>query len=129
MIERDEVYKDEILLHKKYDQQGKTPKKAKHKHNYIACVFEMNNKWHSLDPVHGFVPKTTLSIGTYCPICGRIGTDNNPEYRERDPNCRGYREIWTEEAQRQFDPETRTLPMFKIDDYWKQKFVDINEVD
>lgn len=50
---------------------SKPPKKSKHKHEYVPCVFNIPTEdW---SPVHGMVDAKTLVEGTYCRICGKVG--------------------------------------------------------
>ena len=69
----DDIYKDEELLYKP-TRKKKKPKKANHKHVYENCVFDIVFEYGVLDPAHGFRDKICPSIGTYCPICGKIGS-------------------------------------------------------
>ena len=104
MIDRDDVYKEERLFHKPTEKKN-TPKKANHKHHYEYCVFEIVKGRLRYDPSHGLIPMTELTIGTYCPVCGKIGDL-----------------LFGDEL----DPQTRTLPSFKIDDCF-QKAVQLDE--
>lgn len=127
MIDRDDVYREERLFHKPTEKKKK-PKKANHKHHYEYCVFETVKEYGRLDPAHGFMPTTELTIGTYCPICGKIGSDNvcNDERWYKQEAFRHYSHtVPTAECLREFDPQTRTLPFFRIEDFW-QKEVQLN---
>lgn len=80
------------------------PKKSDHKHRFSPCVFEYDGI--RFDRTRGFIPSPTASLGSVCSVCGKI-SHTYPE---------GY-------SKKEFDFETRTLPTFKLDDYWKQKYV------
>lgn len=121
MIQRDEIYQDEVLLHSPPEKKPKT-KKSKHKHIYEPCVFEVENSYGRLDQAHGFVTTTELKIGTCCPICGKVGSvclmDDERWYQNPRGNLFTYRNVPTEEALKEFDPETRTLPFYHLDYNW-----------
>ena len=125
MIDRDETYTDEILLHRP-PEKPKKPKKSKHKHIYEPCVFESQSM--KFDEQHGFINDPKLCIGSYCPLCGKVGShklyDDDRWYEEilrPERSFRCYGKKPTEEALREFDPETRTLPFFKLTDYWQKE--------
>ncbi len=125
MIDRDEIYTDEILLHRP-PEKPKKPKKSKHKHIYEPCVLGLTVP--KYDKRYGFVDETQLSIGSYCPVCGKIGLyklyEDDRWYEEilKPAGSFGcYGKQPTEEAQREFNPETRTLPFFKLTDYLQKE--------
>ena len=121
-------YADEFVRHKK-KSSAKPPKKSKHKHDFQHCIFEYYGQ--KLDKAHGFVPQKEARFGGYCVICGKIGAPiEDVQWQERvyaaHPFLHGaYRLEYTEDAKRELNPETRTLPTFWLDDYWKQKFVEL----
>lgn len=115
---------DEVPRYKKKAKK-KTAKKANHKHRFENCVLGFNTV--ALDKAHGFVPYPTISIGAYCPVCGKIGPINiddwfEDEYKDRMPTLKVWKKRWNDRAQREFDPCTRTLPYFWLDDQF-QKYV------
>lgn len=127
MKQVDDIYENEELLYKP-TKKKKKPKKANHKHVYENCVYDI-----VFDPAHGFRDKIYHSIGTYCSICGKIGDlcdDENMKWYKKqcgkfgisNPIC--HSEL-TEEAKREFDPATRTLPYFFVSD-WFQKEVQLD---
>lgn len=98
----------------------KPPKKANHKHEWADCVYNTDSIGYSKEK--GFYKTKEMSVGTYCPICGKIGVITNPKYmvdRAMPPYTRFE---WAEKAIKEFDPKTRTLPFFEIDQF-KDKFV------
>lgn len=116
-------YDDDFVPYKK--KSTKTPPaKAKHKHDFLPCVFEFNVPHYNAE--RGWVPELAVDIGSYCSICGKIG--------KADPNRWGryfgvpmnsfYLHGRTEEAKAELDPKTRTLPTFWVKDHLKQKTVD-----
>ena len=106
--------------------QKKPPKKANHKHEWANCVYNTVTCGYSREK--GFYKTTELSVGTYCPICGKIGNIADQKYRENICTIpKFYQMAWTKEAQKEFDPATRTLPFFKIDQF-KDKFVEMTTV-
>lgn len=124
-------YADDTPKYRKRAKKGGKPK-ADHKHAYTWCVFGFHGI--HLSGKHGFVPdeETTFTIGTYCPVCGKIGLHSTSDprwYKQLDyyPRKTEWRDIYTERALREFDPGTRTLPYFFLDDHWFQKYVDIKE--
>ena len=117
------MYSDEVMPYKKKSNR-KPPKKSKHKHDYQPCVFEYNGI--RLDKAHGFVPDSKTGFGSYCTICGKIGSYGDERWTRWVPvngGPAGHSE-YTEEAKAELNPETRTLPTFRIEDIWSQKFVD-----
>lgn len=120
---------DDIMRHKKKSKK-KPPPKAKHKHEYVNCVFEFNDK--KFNKERGFIEVPGISIGTYCPICGKIESTfdyKNKEWvidkREMLGNFTAFSWGWTDNAKREFDKNTRTLPCFWIEDKWFTKYVDL----
>lgn len=100
----------------------KTPAKANHKHEFVNCVFEIASE--RFDDVHGFVPELRLSIGTYCRLCGKIGTTFDSAWRvDSGLYSYGVFGVWSEKAKEELNESTRTLPTFRVDDIFKQKFV------
>ena len=127
---------NEEMKYKKKSNKN-PPTKTKHKHNYTPCVFEYNSL--RLDKAQGFkydVP--AWEIGGYCPVCGKIGFCEeeynyiNPTYVENLKNLKAQNfvhcqeDFYNEKAKKEFNPETRRIPYFFIDDIYFQKFVDIN---
>lgn len=103
----------------------KTPKKSDHRHAFRNCVFVMPSV--RFDEAHGLVqePDTVFSIGTYCPVCGKIGTTIDQEWLSEDtgPWLLHWERRWSERARREFTESTRTLPCFRIGDEWFPKYV------
>ena len=116
--------RDDVPRYKK-KKAKKTPVKSDHKHESANCVFEVESI--RFDKIHGIVPATRLVIGTYCPICGRIRSSWNEAYwtpGDRLDTGAWRSGHWSEEAEKEFDPETRTLPFFQIKDFFTQKYVE-----
>lgn len=106
---------DELRYRKK---RSRTVKKSNHKHQYENCVFGYNNL--RLDKAHGFVwDDKEFSVGTYCPICGKIGSTIDSEWTT-GLYWRSKQEYWKPEALREFDEKTRSLPYFWLDDRWQK---------
>lgn len=118
------MYEDEVAPYKK-KARHKPPKKSKHKHDYQPCIFEYDGI--RLDKVHGFVPKPDTDFGSYCVICGKIGGSDHDRWTRwvSHTNGRAGRSEYTEEARIELNPATRTLPTFRIEDIWSQKYVTI----
>lgn len=108
----------------------KPPKKAKHKHVYEPCLFEQLLEWYC-KPHERKTNKTRLRFGSYCPICGKTGDTDRDRWFTTVKKHNGvisYLEhVHTEEAERELNPITRTLPVFYVGDEWCPKFVDIGE--
>lgn len=112
-------------------KRGKRPpKKADHKHEFVDCVFEFNP-----ETIRYMIEEHECSIGSYCPICGKIGSVGpkggvDGKWRANEYNEPGkpryVHPYWTEAAEREFNPETRTLPAFILNDYF-QKFVNLEQ--
>lgn len=116
---------DEPVVPYRKKREKHPPKKADHKHEFVDCVFEFNpapNKY-------AYYVGRESTIGTYCHICGKVGSlcpslgckwrINTSPYADYISPC------WTDDAVREFDPKTRALPAFTLDDYF-QKFVTID---
>lgn len=120
-----EYQMEEIPRYRKKSRR-KSAGKSDHKHVYVNCVFGYYNV--HLERAHGFVDDKELSwsIGTYCPVCGKIGRFTDPAWLAVHSCCLGkdrWREMWTKEALREFDPASRTLPFFFLEDRHFQKQV------
>jgi hypothetical protein len=116
---------DEMPYRKK--SKGKHIKKSNHKHRFEPCVFEYESK--RFDRHKGYVPSTEVSLGSYCPICGKVSLSLSGEPGRWVSSTRHsafWRNEYTEEAKRELNKETRTLPTFHLDDYFSQKYVEVN---
>lgn len=109
--------------------QAKPPAKAKHKHVYEACLIETYRFWwskpHERDNVR------VLHFSSYCPICGKVGDMDHDRWYMRvvkyHENGSSYLEsVHTEEAERELNPTTRTIQLFKADTPFV-KFVEIEK--
>lgn len=115
---------NEIMPYKKKATK-KPPKKSDHKHIFEPCVLEYNGE--RLDRGRGFVPERKTKMDSYCVVCGKRGV---PDYKRWWNEVRGgcwVRFEESEEQLRELNPETRTLPTFWVDDYYKAKYVDLPE--
>lgn len=113
----------------KKKSQAKPPKKAKHKHVYGPCLIESPlDWWNKPHERKKYVPY--LRFASYCPICGKTGEQDHDRWWtsvKKYSNSGSYIEtVHTEEAERELNPATRTLPVFKSDYPWS-KFVDIQD--
>ena len=117
----------DFVPYKKYSSKKKPPK-ADHKHYYEPCVFEHNTL--KLDKAHGFIPEPTAKIGSFCPVCGKVGGASEEWYEtaERYHSVFGrvFSTTYTEAANRELNKETRTLPTFWLDDAFGQKYVSLD---
>ena len=90
------------------------PKKSDHPHQWDDCVYGIS-----------FCGNFELSVGTYCPICGKVGVPTYyTKWKEQVKTGHGMYSEWTKEAEKEFNPKTRTLPYFDID-LFVTKFVDL----
>jgi hypothetical protein len=101
----------------RYKKKSKAhpPRKADHKHEYASCVLDVENGW----GVGNIKCRQFFTICSYCPVCGKIGGVIEPRYL-----VAGKWFEWSDEAMRELDPKTRTLPCFPVSDAW-QKYVDL----
>ena len=109
-------YDNDVMPYKK-KSTAKTPKKSKHKHLFEPCIFEYPLDWWTKE--HLRKPDVKPIIGSYCPICGKVG-----EMKDRDRwytretvfvgNMQFSESVFTEEGKREMDPKTRTLPCFSL---------------
>lgn len=115
----------------KYKKKSATrpPTKAKHKHVYEPCLLEQPLEWYC-KPHERKSNKFRLIFGSYCPICGKTNSPDMDRWWTTVKKYDGFRSylecVHTEEAERELNPTTRTLPVFKIDG-WTPKFVYIKE--
>lgn len=119
---------EECLPYKK-KSQTRPPKKSKHKHEYKPCVLEYNDLRFSRE--HGVVyDRPAARFDRYCPVCGKLGgltaTDIERWYTHRYAS-RWVEACFTEEAERELNPDTRTLPTFWVDDPYFPKYVEVND--
>ena len=118
----------EVAPYKK-KSTGNTPKKSKHKHLYEPCVLSYPDDWWNKEHIRH--RQRTPIIGTYCPVCGKIGTikDRSRWYKRETVftgNVQWGRTVLTDEGEREMHARTRTLPYFEIDDPFV-KFVKLEE--
>ena len=118
---------DDIPKYRKKAQK-KGLSRSKHKHTYENCVFWKHER--ILDNAKGFIfgPGIEYSIGTYCPICNKIGTTYDRSWTVDQKDSIAFfsfiKTDWNEAAKREFNPETRTLPCFQLKDgEFFQKFI------
>lgn len=105
------------------------PAKAKHKHVHEPCLVESPVDWYQKE--HERKGETRLSFRSYCPICGKTDSPDYDRWETLVKRNRGvmsyYERVPTEEAERELNPETRTLPVFYSDSPWP-KFVEIDRL-
>ena len=120
-------YEDEAPRHKKKAKKV-TPKKARHKHeqaNFVAI-----HTTPVLSREHGFITEDRYDIWLYCPICGKVfDRDTSPRWYTYNKKSRPELGIYlglqyTEEAKREFDPATRTLPCYRLPDGIFTKYIE-----
>lgn len=109
---------------------ARPPAKVKHKHVYEPCLLEELMEWYC-KPHERKTNKTRLRFSSYCPICGKVGSMDKDRWWttiKKTTEMFSYLEpVYTEEAERELNPITRTLPVFYVGDQWRPKFVDIGE--
>ena len=109
-----EVFDDVPRYKKKSQKTGR--KRADHKHVYENCVFGWPKLHYEAERGLLYGPDIEYSVGTYCPVCGKIGDSKDISWtdvsrRDRRGFC-GYSREWSDAALREFDEATRTLPFF-----------------
>lgn len=112
---------DEFPRYRKKTKR-RPPAKSDHKHSYTYCVFHERIKT-------PFGYNEEFRIGTYCPVCGKIGS---ARFLERDGWLDNVAPIlvrheWTDKAKKEFVASTRSIPYFEIFDAVRQKFVNVNQ--
>ena len=114
-------YIEQEMRHRK--KKRKTVKKASHKHLNEPCVLEYPANWF----MKGYVSdKMRAAIRGYCPLCGKVNTvDNYERWYVSEKTLYGLTHEVTEEANRELDPATRTLPTFRVKDPFA-KFVEVD---
>lgn len=115
---------DEIPKYRKRSKK-RAPKKSKHKHHYENCVFRYTIfREDQVLPFDNF-DRWQMSIGEYCPECGKIGAICDTEWKKVEKARYGYQSVWNDCAIAEFNEETRTLPYFEVENIWKNKFVEL----
>lgn len=118
---------DDVAKHRKKSKRS-VGKKSNHKHNYQPCVFEYPKI--VIDKAHGIVnsDEPEFSMGEYCPVCGKIGSTGRKWFTHVPikPGSHIVRLEPIEEAKRELDPTTRTLPTFALRDRFLQKYVELD---
>lgn len=115
---------DDIPKYKK-KSENKPPTKSKHKHDYQDCLFEWDNPNGRFTRESGWITQHEIFGGSYCKICGKIKHTASFEWHNIVHEFHGYCSRLSERAKQEINPETRTLPLFKLDDFWNQKYIDI----
>ena len=116
----------------KYQKKStaRPPAKAKHKHVYEPCLVEQLELWYC-KPHERKSNKTMLRFKTYCPICEKVGPQDTKRWwtsvKKHNGFCSYLETVPTEEAERELNPATRTLPVFYVGDQWSPKFVELEE--
>jgi ribosomal protein L33 len=118
---------DEVPKYKK-KSKVKPPKKTGHKHTYKPCLIEYPEQFYLKE--HDRNDKTRLRFASYCTVCGKVGGMDHDRWYVSVKHSDGDRS-WievdlTDEAKRELNPETRTLPVFQAD-CWLPKFINILE--
>ena len=123
-------HKNEIPKHLKQKESNvsKSKKKSKHKHQYEECLLQYKQKYNFLSEKERNEIQTSLT--SYCIICGKIGTrlDNSivTDYLKTVDTSIGkcYQCITDQELYERYHDR---LPVFFIDDYWKDNYVDLEQ--
>lgn len=124
-------FSNDIPKYKK-KSTAKPPAKSKHKHVYEPCLIDYPEQWYLKPHEHQLYEngreKRRLRFDSYCPVCGKTGGIDKDRWWTSVKKHNGVisyiESIHTEEAERELNPATRTLPVFKVDG-WGEKFVDI----
>jgi len=67
-----------------------------------------------------------VGVGSYCTICGKLGdVDVDRWWRWEQVMPGAGRSVLTEEAERELNPNTRTLPTFWVEDRFSQKYINL----
>ena len=116
---------EEMMPYRKKSQK-KAPSKANHKHHFEPCIIEYMGE--RLERGRGFIPDAKTAIKSYCPVCGKLSSelDYSIWYKKEIVKRCWYNQP-TERLLQELDPNTRTLPTFWVDDYWKQKYVELRD--
>ena len=114
-------------LKAKESNVSKSNHKSKHKHHYEECLIQYE---------FAFTGKHHLntSLHTYCTICGKIGDRFKEDksvvndYRRiiDTPTGKFYSYISDEELYKKYH---KKIPVFFIKDIYRDKYVDLNEIE
>ena len=125
-------YETEIpkYLKQKESNISKAKKKSKHKHQYEECLIRHYYSWYKPHEINKHTIITT-NLCSYCTICGKLNGKLKNSIVEDDrkkeiaPNgLIYYTHISSEELYEKFHNK---LPVFFIEDYRKDGYVDLNE--
>lgn len=123
---------DDVPRYKKKSKKAGR-KRADHKHVYENCVFGWLRLHYEAERGIFYGPDIEYSVGTYCPVCGKIGDRNDISWtdvsrRDRHGFC-GYSREWSDAALWEFDEATRTLPYFFLgeNNYFAKDIPDYKE--
>lgn len=111
---------DEPRYRKRSKKRGDP--RAKHKHEYKNCVFQYPSI--RFDKAHGLVNDAVKqSIGTFCPVCGKVGSVIDSSWLIEIRGYVGLEVRWNDAALSEFNEKTRTLPFFVLDEEWFPKYI------
>ncbi len=101
-------------------------KRDDHTHRYDFCVYEYDFPSRE----HPGTFNRECSIGTYCPVCGKVGArfTRDPRYIQRSEHFKNRIYLgckWNDEALKELDSRTRTLPTFFLEHWSDTKYVDL----
>ena len=120
---------DDIPKYKK-KSSAKPPQKSKHKHVYEPCLVEAPVEWYLKPHERKSRPVTRLCFRSYCPVCGKTGDVDRERWwttiEKYNDMFKYLEDVHTEEAERELNSITRTLPVFKADTPWP-KFVSVGQ--
>lgn len=106
---------DETVRYRKKAKR-KSVVKCGHKHVFVPCVVEYPKEWWQKEHLRSgeYIP----TLASYCTICGRVGSHAYCGSVRLRPS------EYTDTELTELNPETRTLPTFRCNDYFT-KYVDL----
>lgn len=126
-------YETEIpkYLKQKESNVSKAKKKSKHKHQYEECLIQY--RWNFKSNVFTQEEKERIytSLCSYCTICGKIGgIIKNSKYQKEIETLQKQRQtgsnFWISISGKEiYEMYHDKLPVFFIDDIYKEKYVDL----
>lgn len=132
MIQENDIPK---YLKQKESNISKSNRKSKHKHQYEECLIQ--NKWNFKSNAFTQEEKerTHTSLSSYCTICRKIGgIIKNSKYQKEIRVLQKQGQIGSNfgisiSGEEIYEMYHDKLPVFFIDDIFKEKYVDLKQND
>ena len=122
-------------LKQKESNISKANKKSKHKHQYKECLLQYRWSFKSNIFTQEQKNKIHTSLSSYCVICGKINEylkngKCNMEIEELQKERQNGKPYWVGIPEEEiYEMYYDKLPIFFVEDIWKDKYVNLKEND